>query len=73
LIARVLALADTFDAMSSTRSYRPAAPREKVIEEIKRCSGAQFDPDLAEMFVKLDFAEFDRMLGKYQSAATVAA
>jgi HD-GYP domain-containing protein (c-di-GMP phosphodiesterase class II) len=73
LIARVLALADTFDAMSSTRSYRPAAPREKVIEEIKKCSGGQFDPALAAVFVTLDFAEFDRMLGKYQSAVTVAA
>jgi len=73
LLARVLALADTFDAMSSTRSYRPAAPREKVIEEIKRCSGAQFDPALAELFVNLDFDEFDRMLGKYQSLSSVAA
>ena len=74
LIARVLALADTFDAMSSTRSYRPAAPRERVIAEIKRCAGAQFDPALAELFVKMDFEEFDQALGKYQSAAlTVAA
>jgi HD-GYP domain-containing protein (c-di-GMP phosphodiesterase class II) len=73
LIARILALADTFDAMSSTRSYRPAMPREKVIAEIKRCAGAQFDPMLAGLFVKLNFDEFDRMLGRYQSAVTVAA
>jgi HD-GYP domain-containing protein (c-di-GMP phosphodiesterase class II) len=73
LIARILALADTFDAMSSTRSYRPAAPREKVIAEIQQCSGHQFDPALAELFVKLNFDEFDRMLGQYQSAVIVAA
>jgi HD-GYP domain-containing protein (c-di-GMP phosphodiesterase class II) len=73
LIARVLALADTFDSMSSTRSYRPAMPREKVIDEINRCSGSQFDPKLAELFVHLDFSEFDRMLGMYQASVSVAA
>src|SRR5207248_6747070 len=40
-IARVLALADTFDAMSSTRSYRPAMGREQVLAEICRCAGTQ--------------------------------
>src|SRR5262249_50759563 len=39
LIARVLALADTFDAMSSNRSYRPALPRPRVLEEIRKCGG----------------------------------
>jgi HD-GYP domain-containing protein (c-di-GMP phosphodiesterase class II) len=73
LIARILALADTFDAMSSTRSYRPAMPREKVIIEIQRCAGKQFDPALAALFVNLNFDEFDRMLGLYHSAVTVAA
>jgi HD-GYP domain-containing protein (c-di-GMP phosphodiesterase class II) len=62
LIGRILALADTFDAMSSTRSYRPAMPREAVLAEISRCSGTQFDPELAELFVKLEFSEFDRAL-----------
>jgi HD-GYP domain-containing protein (c-di-GMP phosphodiesterase class II) len=73
LIARILALADTFDAMSSTRSYRPAMARDQVIAEITKCSGEQFDPALAEIFVQLDFDEFDRMLGRHQSGATVAA
>ena len=44
LIGRILALADTFDAMSSTRAYRPAMPRESVLAEIRRCSASQFDP-----------------------------
>jgi HD-GYP domain-containing protein (c-di-GMP phosphodiesterase class II) len=73
LIARMLALADTFDSMSSTRSYRPAMPREKVIEEIKRCSGTQFDPQLAEIFISLNFSEFDRMLSAQQSTVQAAA
>ncbi|MBV8781754.1 MAG: HD-GYP domain-containing protein [Phycisphaerae bacterium] len=65
LIARVLALADTFDAMSSTRSYRPAMPRDAVLAEIKRCSGTQFDPTLAAAFVALDFSEFDELLARH--------
>ena len=62
LIGRVLALADTFDAMSSTRSYRAATPREKVLEEIRRCAGTQFDPALVPMFVNLNFADFEQAL-----------
>ena len=49
---RIIALADTYDAMTSTRSYRKALPHETAIEEIKRCAGTQFDPVLAELFVK---------------------
>jgi HD-GYP domain-containing protein (c-di-GMP phosphodiesterase class II) len=71
LIARMLALADTFDSMISTRAYRPALPRQRVLEEIRNCSGSQFDPRLAEIFVKLDFDEFDRLLG--QSISSMAA
>lgn len=48
---RIIALADTYDAMTSTRSYRQALAHEVAIEEIKRCSGTQFDPVLAELFV----------------------
>ena len=61
-IARVLALADTFDAMSSDRSYRRAMTRDAVLAEIQRCSGTQFDPALVPVFLKLDFAEFDQHL-----------
>jgi HD-GYP domain-containing protein (c-di-GMP phosphodiesterase class II) len=73
LIARVMALADTFDAMSSNRSYRPAMPREKVLAEIVRCSGTQFDPALAPIFVKLDFGGFDQLIQKHQRVAKAAA
>lgn len=69
LIARIMGLADTFDAMSSTRSYRSAMPREKVLAEILRCGGTQFDPALAPEFVKLDFAEYDRMVAEHQAAS----
>ena len=49
--ARIIALADTYDAMTSTRSYRVALPHEVAIAEIERCSGSQFDPTLAALFI----------------------
>ncbi|MGW0826483.1 HD-GYP domain-containing protein [Streptomyces sp. NPDC002845] len=42
--ARVVAVADAFDAMTSTRSYRRARPVDVALEELERCAGAQFDP-----------------------------
>ena len=62
MVARVLALADTFDAMSSERSYRSAMSRQVVLAEVGRCAGSQFDPGLAGVFAGLDFGEFDRLL-----------
>lgn len=53
LAGRIIALADTYDAMTSTRPYRTALPHDVAINEIKRCSGTQFDPVLAELFVRL--------------------
>lgn len=53
LPGRIIALADTYDAMTSTRPYRTALSHEVAMSEIKRCAGTQFDPKLAELFVKL--------------------
>jgi len=61
-IARILAVADAFDAMSSNRAYRDAMPRAKALEEIVRCAGTQFDPELAPLFVRLDFSRYDEMV-----------
>jgi putative two-component system response regulator len=52
LISRILAIADSFDAMTSDRPYRSAMPAAKAIEEVKRCSGTQFDPGVVEAFLK---------------------
>jgi len=62
LMARILGLADSFDAMSSDRAYRAARSRGEVLAEIERCSGSQFDPDLARVFLELDLCFFDEML-----------
>ncbi len=51
--ARVLALADTVDAMLSDRPYRPTRSLEEVRAEIIRCSGSQFDPAIAKVFLAL--------------------
>lgn len=51
LEGRVLAVADAFDAMTSTRPYRRALPFDRALEELARCAGSQFDPEIAEVFV----------------------
>jgi HD-GYP domain-containing protein (c-di-GMP phosphodiesterase class II) len=44
---RVLAVADAYDAMTSTRPYRDALSRDEAAAEVERCAGTQFDPDVA--------------------------
>lgn len=53
LLCRILALADAFDAMTNDRPYRTAMSRERALTEIKRNAGTQFDPALADMFIKI--------------------
>lgn len=50
--ARILAVSDTFDAMTSERPYRPAMSAEAACAEIKRCEGTQFDPEVADAFLR---------------------
>ena len=51
--ARILAVADAFDAMTSNRSYRAAMSTGDALDEIKRCSGTQFDPAVIDAFLKI--------------------
>lgn len=51
--ARIIAVADAYDAMTSYRSYRDVMPQDKVREEFKRCSGTQFDPRFADIMIKM--------------------
>ena len=50
LHARVVSLADAFDAMTSARPYRAAMPLQAAMDEIKRCAGTHFDPTVVEAF-----------------------
>ncbi|MBQ9482345.1 MAG: HD domain-containing protein [Clostridia bacterium] len=52
-VAQIIAVADTFDAMYSTRPYRRKLPLEEVVAEIKRCSGTQFNPKVVDVFLDL--------------------
>ena len=52
-IARIIAVADAYDAMTSRRSYRSALPQEAVRSEIVRGRGLQFDPDFADIMLKM--------------------
>jgi putative nucleotidyltransferase with HDIG domain len=51
LFARIILIADTFDAMTSTRVYRKGLPYEVAFEELKEFSGSQFDPGLVHHFI----------------------
>ncbi len=51
--ARVLAVADAYDAMTSNRPYRPALSRDEALAEVERCSGSQFDPAIVRVFLEL--------------------
>ncbi len=61
LLARITAVADTFDAMTSKRSYRDAMPLDVVKEEIRNCSGTQFDPQIASTFLDILENDFDKI------------
>lgn len=56
LIARIFSIADTYDAMTSTRPYRNALVHNVAVEEILRCRGAQFDPEVVDAFIASDIA-----------------
>ena len=69
LLARILGLADAFDAMSSNRPYRPRMPLDRVRAEIERCSGTQFDSRAAEALLGMDL---EQLLEELASRPTVS-
>ena len=67
-LARITAVADTFDAMTSKRSYRDALDLQYVKDEFERCKGTQFDPQIAEVFINIlnnDFEKIKEIQDKY--------
>ena len=60
--ARMIALADTFDAMCSSRTYRKGRPISETLSEMGKQSGTQFDPVLLRQFLTLDLTGYREML-----------
>ena len=52
-LARIVSIVDTYDAMTTNRPYRKALTMDESLKEIERCKGSQFDPDLADLFIKM--------------------
>jgi len=69
LAGRIICLADAFDAMTSNRTYRKALPLEVALTEIRRCSGTQFDPALAEVFLQIPQETFRTLLQDHDKQA----
>ncbi len=65
--ARIFAVADALDAMTSDRPYRPGCSYEAAREEIARCAGKQFDPDIVEAFLRLDLRDLSWPNGRPHS------
>lgn len=57
LVARLFAVADTYDAMTTNRPYRPARSHEEAVAELKRCRWTQFDGDIVDVFVRHDICK----------------
>ena len=69
--ARIIAVADAYDAMTSMRSYRGILPQERVREEIERGRGTQFDPVFADIMLQIMSEDTDFQLrenGRKESA-----
>ena len=52
LLSRIISVCDSYDVMTSDRVYKKAMSKEDAIEELKRCSGTQFDPSLVKVFIE---------------------
>ena len=68
-LARIAAIADSFDAMTSRRTYRDSMPVDIVIEEIRKNKGSQFDPNIADTFLNIlsnHYNEIEEIINKYQ-------
>ncbi len=62
LPARIVAIVDVWDALSSARPYKPAYPQERVRELLRKSRGTHFDPDLLDLFLRVLDEEGDEML-----------
>jgi len=67
LFGRIIAVADTFDAMSSDRSYRSSRSRSEVLAELRRVCGSQLDTTLVTAMLAINFAEYDELMRQHKA------
>jgi HD-GYP domain-containing protein (c-di-GMP phosphodiesterase class II) len=74
LAARIVAVADVYDALATKRVYKPASPHEKCVAIIREGAGRQFDPDIVEVFLKIEsqFREIVRQFPDPQDIAGIS-
>ena len=53
LCGRIFCIVDVYDALTSDRPYRPAGPRDKALEHIRKLSGRHFEPGVVEAFLEM--------------------
>lgn len=63
-LGRILCVADSFDAMTSARTYRPARPIGEVREEVRKCLGTHFDPEIGQAFLAIKERELESRIAK---------
>ena len=67
-MARIAAVSDSFDAMTSRRTYRDCLPMDVVKAEIEKNKGTQFDPNITDVFLNIlnnHYNEIDEIMNKY--------
>jgi putative two-component system response regulator len=72
LAARIVAIGDVYDALASRRVYKPALPHEECVAIISAEAGRHFDPELIEVFLKVEktFREINRRYGEGCASAS---
>jgi len=70
-LARLLSIIDSFDAMTTERPYQETKTFAAALQEIRRCAGTQFDPELAEQFIVYMHGKLEHLSGEAESAASV--
>jgi len=71
-LARIVGLADAFDAMTSNRPYRPMLPFQEAIREVRRNKGTQFDAAVTEAFFRIDLNRLVQQFAQEPAASCVA-
>ena len=69
LFARIIAIIDAYEALVSTRCYRPGVDKLRALNEIQENAGKQFDPELTEAFIRVMSRELDVSVGLHESLA----